>query len=223
MKRHALFAATALVVASCGLAAAAAAQTATAPDKARHMQLDANGDGAIDRDEAAKSPRLAGKFAGLDRNADGRLEVSERPRWNGRRGGGRHGGIERADGDGDGRISHAELEQAGAARATAGGKSDRDGRHGLLDDFAAIDANKDGHLVRGELRAWHERMRPQREAEHAKRANERFAEADLNRDGKLSRVEVDEKMPHVAKRFAWMDENRDGFLNREEARPHGRR
>ena len=222
MKRHTLFAATALAVAGFGLAAAAVAQTATAPDKPQRLQLDANGDGAIDRDEAAKSPRLADKFAELDKNADGRLDASERPQWKGRRGGHR-GGIERADGDGDGRISRAELESAEAAHAADRPEGGRSGKHGLLTDFDAIDANKDGYLVRGELSAWHERMRPQREAEHAQRANERFAEADLNRDGKLSRVEVDEKMPQAAKQFAWMDENRDGFLSREEARPHGRR
>jgi len=222
MKRHTLFAATALVVASFGLAAVAAAQVATTPDKPRRMQLDTNRDGAIDRDEATKSPRLADKFTELDSNADGRLDASERPQWKGRRGGHR-GGIERADGDGDGRLSRAELESAEAAHASVRPEGGRGRKHSLLADFDAIDANKDGHLVRGELRAWHERMRPQREAEHAQRTNERFAEADLNRDGKLSRVEVDEKMPHAAKQFAWMDENRDGFLSREEARPHRRR
>ena len=218
MKRHVLFAATALVAV---LATTAVAQTTTAPDKPRRVQPDANGDGFIDRDEAAKLPRLAEKFDELDKNGDGRLDSSERPQR--KRGhGDRHGGIERADADGDGRISRAELESAEAARAGDGGKPGGHGR-GLLGDFDAIDTNKDGHLVRGELRTWHERMRPQRVAEHAQRANERFAEADLNRDGKLSRVEVEEKMPHAAERFAWMDENRDGFLSREEAEPRGRR
>jgi len=221
MKRHALFAATALVAASLGLATAAIAQTTAAPDKPQRVQPDANGDGVIDRDEAAKLPRLASMFDELDKNGDGRLDSSERPQR--KRGhGDRHGGIERADADGDGRISRAELESAAAARAEAGGKPGGDG-HSLLDDFDAIDTNKDGHLVRGELRTWHERMRPQRAAEHAQRENEQFAEADLNRDGKLSRVEAEEKMPQVAKQFAWMDENRDGFLSREEAKPYGRR
>lgn len=220
MKRHALFAATALVAAGFGLAAAAVAQTTSVPERPHRMQLDANGDGVIDRDEAAKSPRLAEKFAELDSNGDGRLDSSERPQR--KRGhGGRHGGIERADADGDGRISRAELETAEAARIS--GERGSGDRRGLLDDFDAIDANKDGYLVRGELRAWHERMRPQREAEHARRANERFTGADLNRDGRLSRVEVEEKMPHMAERFAWMDENRDGFLSQAEMKPQHRR
>ena len=51
------------------------------------------------------------------------------------------------------------------------------------------------------------------------RFDERFAAADLNGDGKLSRVEVGEKMPRLAERFAWVDENGDGFLSREELQP----
>ena len=52
---------------------------------------------------------------------------------------------------------------------------------------------------------------------------QRFAEADLNRDGRLSRIEVDEKMPRLGARFAWLDENRDGFLSRAELQPAPRR
>lgn len=117
------------------------------------------------------------------------------------RGHGHHGhGLERMDTDNDGRISRAEFD-AGEKRKL---------------DFAAVDANKDGYLVRSELRAYHDKLRPQREAERAKRFDEQFAAADLNRDGKLSRVEVDEKMPRMQERFAWIDENRDGFLSRAE-------
>lgn len=110
-------------------------------------------------------------------------------------------GLEAMDKDNDGRISRAEFDAAQT-------------RHRL--DFAAVDANKDGYVVRGELRAYHEKMRPQREAERAKRFEEKFAAADLNRDGKLSRIEVDEKMPRMKDRFEWIDENRDGFVSRAE-------
>jgi Ca2+-binding EF-hand superfamily protein len=112
----------------------------------------------------------------------------------------RGGGMERMDTDKDGRISRAEFDVGQKHRI----------------DFDAADANKDGYLVRTELRAYHEKMRPQREAERAKRFDEKFAAADLNRDGKLSRVEVDEKMPRMKDHFAWVDENRDGFLSRAE-------
>jgi Ca2+-binding EF-hand superfamily protein len=121
------------------------------------------------------------------------------------------GGIARLDADHDGRIARAEL-------AGHGRMADRLGK-----DFAAIDANRDGYNVRTELRAYHERMRPQRMAKRQQRSEQRFAAADLNRDGKLSKTEVAEKMPRLEKRFAWMDDNRDGFLSRSELHPAPRR
>ena len=83
-------------------------------------------------------------------------------------------------------------------------------------DFDAIDANRDGYIVRTEAVAHRERMRGQMREAGAKRFAEAFAAADLNGDGRLSRVEGDEKMPRLSKRFAWMDDNRDGFLSRTE-------
>ncbi len=223
MKHRILFTALALAVLSAG---AAAAEPTNAQQRGARAALDANGDGVIDRAEAARHPRLAERFDQLDRNGDGRLDASERPQH--RQGGqGRHGGKgwqhrgqhghhdpARLDSDGDGRLSRAEVDAG-----TAG----RKGRASpLAEQFAAIDANRDGYLVRSELRAWHERQRPEREARMRKRFDERFAAADLNGDGKLSRVEVDEKMPRMSARFAWMDDNRDGFLSRDELQPKGR-
>ena len=90
-------------------------------------------------------------------------------------------------------------------------------------DFDAIDANKDGYIVRSEVKAHGERMQAQMRGERERRFTESFAAADLNKDGKLSRVEVDEKMPRVSKRFAWMDDNRDGFLGKAELQAGSRR
>lgn len=218
MTHKTLFIALALSLAT---VAAAAAQPAASAERGARPTLDTNGDGAIDRSEAAAFPRLAAKFDTLDRNADGRLDASERPQrkhrghGKGRRG---HGGFahpERLDTDGDGRLSRAEVDAA---------KGGREGRpNKLAEHFAAIDTNRDGFVVRSELHAWHQAQRPQREAEMRKRFDERFAAADLNGDRKLSRVEVDEKMPRLAKRFAWMDDNRDGFLSRVELQPPQRR
>lgn len=190
----------------------AAPQETGAGDAQRpRAKIDANGDGVITREEAAKFPRLAEHFDDLDKNHDGKLDASERPqRRGGREHGGRHGGAggaARLDTDGDGRISQAEAA-----------KSPR-----LAKDFAAIDANKDGYVVRSELRSYFERERPKREAEHAKRFDDKFAEADLNRDGKLSKIEVQEKMPRLAAQFAFLDENRDGFLSKTELKPDHRR
>lgn len=202
-------------------ATAAIAQTAQPrQERPARANIDANGDGVIDRAEAAKFPRLAERFDQLDKNGDGKLDASERPRRgeHGKRGRGHgegrhgrgHGGPERLDTNGDGRLSREEV-----AAAPAG----RDGKNRLLENFDAIDANRDGHITRAELRAWHEAQRPQREAQMRQRFDERFAAADLNGDGKLSRVEVSEKMPRLAERFAWLDENGDGFLSREELQP----
>jgi Ca2+-binding EF-hand superfamily protein len=84
--------------------------------------------------------------------------------------------------------------------------------------FAEVDGNRDGYVVRSELRSYHEKLRPQREAERTKRFDEHFAQADLNHDGKLSRLEVSEKMPQLNQSFAFMDEDRDGFLTRDDLR-----
>ena len=139
----------------------------------------------------------------------------------GHRGDHARGGLERLDTDNDGRISRAEFDKGRAERdarmAQHAERADRDGkRKHEAPDFAALDTNKDGYIVRAEMRAYHERMRPQREAERTARFNERFAAADLNRDGKLGRVEVQEKMPRMADRFNWIDENHDGFISRAE-------
>lgn len=229
MHRKTLIAAT-LLAAMAGVAVAAP-QT---QGGAARASLDTNSDGAIDRAEAAAHPRLAQRFAQLDKDGDGRLTAAERPQRKGGHGkrGGMHGGIQRMDKDGDGRISRAEFDA---------GKAERDARKAQFAqqhpdqaakwaargdrgfDFAAVDANRDGYIVRSELRSHHERMRPQREAEFARRSAERFTAADINRDGRLSRLEVGEKMPRLEKSFAWMDENRDGFLSQQELKPHKRR
>ena len=203
---------------------------AQAPDAGRgHARLDANADGVIDRAEAAKSPRLAEHFDKLDRNADGRLSADERPQH--RRKGMRHGGMQRLDTDGDGRLSRGEFDAGQAKReamraqhAAKAGTQAKARPAMPAPDFAAIDSNRDGYLVGSELRAHHERMRPQMEAMRARHFEEKFTAADVNRDGKLGRVEVDEKMPRLKERFSWLDENRDGFLSRAELQAaHGRR
>ncbi|MDG2519626.1 EF-hand domain-containing protein [Lysobacter soli] len=195
------------VLLATAVAATVAGAAIAAPQSgATRQKIDLNNDGVIDRTEAAAHPRLAASFDQLDKNRDGKLDASERPHH--RKGGhDRHGGgmdrIVKADTDGDGRISRTE---AGSLRF-------------IGEKFAEIDSNRDGYIVRSELTRYHERMRPQHEAERAKRAEERFAAADLNKDGKLSRVEVSEKMPRLEKSFAFMDEDRDGFLTRADLAP----
>lgn len=215
MMKKTLVAAVALSL----FAVTAVAQDAQQRERPARVNLDTNGDGVIDRAEAAAHPRLAQHFDRLDKNGDGKLDASERRQGKGKRGQrhGRMGGHfdpARLDTNNDGRLSRDEVAAA---------KAGRDGKNRLLENFDAIDGNRDGHVTRAELRTWHERQRPQREAQMRQRFDERFAAADLNGDGKLSRVEVDEKMPRLSQRFAWLDENGDGFLSREEVRPQRQR
>lgn len=206
MNRSSLYVAALAAFVFAGAAVAVPSADAAAQQGPR-SRLDANQDGVISREEAAKLPRLAENFDRLDKNRDGKLDASERPqRRGGREHGGRHGGpggIGALDADGDGRISRAEA-----------GKFPR-----LGESFDRIDRNRDGYLVRSELRAHHEAERPKHEAERAKRFDEHFAAADLNRDGKLSKIEVEEKMPRLARSFAFYDEDRDGFLTRADLKP----
>jgi len=98
-------------------------------------QLDINKDGAIDRSEAAKAPKLLEHFDRLDANKDGRISAEERPQ-RGRHGG--RGGRAKLDTDGDQRVSRQEAAQ----------------RPQLSEKFAAIDGNKDGYLSREEMQAY---------------------------------------------------------------------
>lgn len=172
MNHKILFATVALVLASAGTAAA---QTATTPDKpARHMQLDTNNDGAIDRAEAAASARLAERFDRIDKNKDGRLaadELSHRHRRH-------HRGhrMMKLDADKDGRISKAE--------AAAEPK--------FAERFAKMDFNRDGYVDRADFKARMEQRR-----------SECFDKADLNHDGKLSRVEYSNMHEVCAPKRDW--------------------
>lgn len=199
-------AAGALALAIAGLVAGTTVAVAqgTAPSRSK---IDANGDGAIDRAEAAAHPRMAEKFDQLDRNRDGRIDASERPQRHGKRHGrGGHdgmGGIAKLDGNADGRIS--KVEAAAQPR--------------LAERFDAADRNRDGYLVRSELQAMHAQRRAEFSAQRQQRMDQAFTEADANRDGRLSRAEVESKMPRLAQQFAFLDEDRDGYLSRADLAP----
>jgi Ca2+-binding EF-hand superfamily protein len=75
-----------LATACTGFAAATLAQTAAAPvpdAKARmaveaaFSKADANGDGKVSKDEAAKMPEISAKFDALDKDKDGALTLAE--------------------------------------------------------------------------------------------------------------------------------------------------
>ena len=187
-----------------GLAIAAGpafAQNSSAPaagKAAGHARIDANGDGAIDRNEAAAHPKLAERFDQLDRNRNGRIDADERPQRGGRRGGDR---MAQLDANGDGAIDRGE-----AAKAPR-----------LAEHFDRLDKNKDGRISAEE--------RPQRGGRHGGqggrggRGGERMAQLDKNGDGRFSR---DELAGHerALQNFAAIDGDKDGFLTREEMKAY---
>lgn len=103
-----------------------------------------------------------------------------------------HGGLfERADRNGDGKITKAEAAELEATR------------------FAATDTNKDGVLTQEEMRAAFKNHRGDPKAHGEKK----FAKKDKNGDGKLTSDEV----PRMPKEFfAKVDANKDGALTKAE-------
>lgn len=158
----------------------AAGASLAAPGAAgRAAKLDANGDGAIDRTEAAARPWLAAKFDQLDANHDGRISANERPQHGGR------GGMAKLDANHDGAIDRSEA-QAAPKLAAMFDRIDRnhDGRidanerpqHGGRGGMAKLDADHDGRVSRAE-------------AANSKLAG-RFDQLDANRDGYVDRAEL---------------------------------
>lgn len=168
MTRKTLLTLAVLTALSAGTAFAAT-QSDTAAAKPTRASLDVNSDGLIDRTEAAKSPRLLERFDTIDANKDGKLSKEEMPRRGDRKHGGRGDGPREAmaklDADKDGRISRAESAASQGKFATR---------------FDEMDANKDGYVDRAD----HEIRSKQRQ-------DEWFASADTDKDGKLSRTELD--------------------------------
>ena len=117
---------------------------------ARHAKIDTNGDGVIDRSEAAANPRMAGRFDTLDTNKDGRITADERPQRGMRDGkGGKRGErMAQLDANKDGRFSREELA----------------GNQRVMQNFGAIDVNVDGALTREEMHVYHKAHRGERGA-----------------------------------------------------------
>ena len=190
----------ALGLAMTGTAAVTFAQTAAQPAgerPARHAKLDTNGDGVIDRSEAAKAPKFAEHFDTLDANKDGRITAEERPQR------GMHGG---KGGRGD-RMAQLDINKDGVIDRSEAAKAPKFAEH-----FDTLDANKDGRITAEE--------RPQRGMHGGKGGRgDRMAQLDADKDGRFSRQELAGK-DRVLQNFAAIDTNRDGFLSREEMQAH---
>lgn len=221
------------VLATLGAGTAFAATQGGDAKKPARTSLDTNNDGAIDKAEAAAHPRLAERFAAMDKNGDGRLTADERPQRKGMRGHGRHGGprhgeaFKTLDTDGDGKISRAEAaaqprfsERFDTMDANKDGvidRGDRDLRGKQRRDawFAKADADKDGKLTRAEIDQADAARRIEFQQRAQARMDARFAAMDANRDGRLSRDEVKDK-GRFAERFDALDTNKDGALSKDE-------
>lgn len=177
----------------------AAAQTAPAAGSSQKIKLDRNGDGAIDRAEAAAVPRFAEHFDRLDTNKDGRITADERRgrqgKRSGRHGGERGAGFARLDANGDGAIDRNEAA-----------KQPRFAEH-----FDRLDTNKDGRITAEE--------RPQHGQRGEGQGRQGMPKLDTDHDGRLSRAELAGK-ERALQNFEAIDANKDGYLTREEMRTY---
>ena len=195
-----------------GLTAAAA--PANAHRGLRHFdRADADKDGKVTRAEfdAARAAR----FAGIDANKDGALEVSElrawRRTWPSRL---RDARFKALDADSDGKIGADEFV---AQRKEA---------------FARIDANKDGRVDKAEFDAAFEKMRERALMHYGAHRGKRHhrwhkrhghgmkRRPDLNGDGKVTRAEFDAVSQMI---FLRLDADADGAVTRKEMRMAFRR
>lgn len=156
---------------ACCMAALAQVPPVTVQKPAPHFQrgvepkqLDLNGDGFVSREEAKGDPGLDRGFGRFDSNKDGRLSQDELKVFRERRQARREEIQRRKD---------AEKSKDRGAHQERDGEQGRRGERG----FAGLDTNKDGFLMRDEIKG-----RPE--------LQKRFQEIDSNHDNRLSREEL---------------------------------
>ncbi|MCU0690154.1 MAG: EF-hand domain-containing protein [Polyangiaceae bacterium] len=202
----------------------------------RFKSADKNGDGTLDDQELSalrargmgapgKGPRDASRFRQMDKNGDGTLSKDEVPGFLADR-------FDDIDADHDGKVTHDELRAAHVGKGPGGGMGfargwrfqqmdkNGDGVVGkdeatarLAQRFDVLDADHDGKLTHGELRAGRRRG-----------FGYGGGFADVDGDGKVTLQEMTDA---ASKQFARADANGDGVVTAEEvraARPmlHGR-
>jgi Ca2+-binding EF-hand superfamily protein len=117
--------------------------------------------------------------------------------------------FKKADTDGNGTLSRAEVEKSMPR---------------LAKQFDRIDTNKDGQLSRDELKAWKKTHKhahkTANKADRQARAAAHFKHADTNGDGKISRAEAEKNAPRLARKFDAIDADKDGQLTQEELRAY---
>jgi len=108
---------------------------------------------------------------------------------------------QRADLDGDGKVTLAETQTASKAR------------------FARMDTNRDGKVTKAELEAVQAKREAARAERGAGRGERFFGMMDRNGDGAVSQAEFDAA---AKARFQRADANKDGVLTAEERQRGGR-
>lgn len=104
----------------------------------RLKAADANNDGMISREEAKALPRIAEQFDAIDANRDGHVTTDELRAFHQARRGEHRGEMgKKLDANGDGKLSRDEVAN----------------HPKLVQEFDAIDADKDGLLSPEELKA----------------------------------------------------------------------
>lgn len=108
--------------------------------------------------------------------------------------------FERLDSDADGSVSRAEA--AGTER--------------LENEFGTIDGNRDGQISAEEYQVFVKARRSEQREKAKARIQQRWADADSNGDGMISRAEAEQGLPMIAKRFDTMDSDQDGKISQQE-------
>lgn len=186
----------------------------------RLAKLDADKDGTISAAEAAGHPRIAEKFAEIDANRDGKLDREELAAMKGRLGKGDRGRDRHAKKDPAERAAHM-LAKFDADKDGSLSRSEVEGRR-FADRFDTIDTNRDGKLAQAELAAFKAEHRGKGEGkgwghgkkDPAERAAHMLEKFDADKDGSLSRAEVEGRK--LADKFGEIDTNRDGKLGKDE-------
>ena len=148
MKTVAILTALALGSAATLVMAGDAGRPARGAMLERLKAADTNGDGMISRAEAQALPRVLEKFDAIDANHDGQVTMEELHAFHQANRGARHGHagfFAKLDADKDGRISR---EEANAAPRFA-------------EHFDALDADHEGFVTPGEMKAAHAKHRAQ--------------------------------------------------------------
>jgi len=165
--------------------------------------FDKDEDGFLTKEEAIYGP-LSARFENYDTNEDGKLSKEEMDSFRGGMlfGSGQRGEgfaqfvMDRLDKDGDARLSNDELTDARL----------------FNENFDKLDTNEDGFLSTEEVSRFREVAFQGRRTGGRR---DRFAEADRDGNGKLSKDEIPEPLSSIMD-FESSDLDKDGMLTREE-------